>query len=236
MSTGGIIGIFSELNALDTWRFIYISELPTLLTPADNATVQTPTLTWSAVDNIERYVVTIKDSGGTTIKSVTTYATSYTPDALLDETDEPFQWYVTTIDGLGNPSVIPSSSDWFHFSLDPVTTDTSLDITSPGNGASSARMPKMTWDPYTGADYYKVWYGPSGGLYFATPLSGGTKLHYAGFTYASLPLSSGTYKYFIEAFDAGDVSLAVQRRADLHGHGAARPRLARLYRAPIAAR
>ena len=64
-ATGNIIGIFSELNAPDTWRFIYIGDLPTLLSPADNATVQTPTLTWSAVDNIEKYVVTIKDWAAT---------------------------------------------------------------------------------------------------------------------------------------------------------------------------
>jgi hypothetical protein len=207
-ASGNIIGIFSELNPADTWRFIYISPLPTLLTPADNSTVQTPTLTWTAVDNIERYVVTIKDSGGVTVKTVTTYATSYTPDGLLDEADEPFSWYVTTIDGRGNASVIPTSPDWFHFSLDPVTTDTGFDITSPANGASAARMPKMTWDPYTGAAYYKVWYGPSGGLFFATPLSGSLKLEYAGYTHPGLPLSSGVYKFYIEAFDADDASLA----------------------------
>ena len=207
--TGDILGIFSELNATDTWRFIYMGDLPTLLTPADNTTVQTPTFTWTAVDNIERYRITIKDSGGATVHTALTYATSYTPPALLDEADEPFQWYVTTIDGLGNPSVTPSSADWFHFSLDPITSDTSFDITSPANGASSARMPKMTWDSYTGAAYYKVHYGPSGGLYFVTPLSGSTELEYAGFTYSPLPLSAGTYKYYIEAFTAGDVSLDV---------------------------
>ena len=207
-ATGDILGIFSEINAPSTWRFIYISDLPNLLTPADNATVQVPTLTWSAVDNIEKYVVTIKNFDGSTAVSLTTYATSFTPLSLLDEADEPFSWYVTTIDGQGNPSVIPDSSDWFHFSLDPITTDTSFDITSPANGATSARMPKMTWDAYTGATYYKVWYGPSGGLYFATPLSGGTNLEYPGFTYAGLPLSAGTYKYYIEAFDGGG-SLAV---------------------------
>ncbi len=206
--TGNIIGIFSELNAPSTQRFIYQGALPDLLTPADNATVQTPTLTWSAVDNVEKYVVTIKKANGTTVVSQTTYGTSFTPLALLTETDEPFQWYVTTIDGSGNPSVVPSSADWFHFSLDPVTTDTSFDITSPADGASSVRMPRMSWDPYTGAASYKVRYGPSGGLYLVTPLSGNTELGYAGFTYAGLPLSAGTYKYFVEAFDGGDVSLA----------------------------
>jgi hypothetical protein len=204
---GDIVGIWSELEPLDTWRFIYVGDLPTLLTPANNTTVQTPTFTWTAVDNVQQYRITIKDSGGATVHTALTYATSYTPPALLDEADEPFQWYVTTVDGAGNPSVTPGSGSWFHFSLDPVTTDTSLDITSPANGASSVRMPKMTWDPYTGAAYYHVIYGPSGGLYFINPLSGNTDLEYAGFTYSQLPLAGGTYKYKIQAFDAGDVLL-----------------------------
>jgi hypothetical protein len=206
--TGDILGIFSETNAPSTWRFIYSGDIPTLLTPADGATVQTPTLTWAAVDNIEKYVVTIKDSGGTTVDSQVTYATSYTPDALLDEADEPFSWYVTTIDGVGNPGIIPAQGSWFQFSLDPVTTDTSFDITSPPDGASSARMPKMTWDPYTGADYYVVQYGVAGSpFYFGTPLSGSTELKYAGFTYSPLPLTAGSYDYVIEAYSAADVLL-----------------------------
>jgi hypothetical protein len=206
--TGDILGIFSELNAPDTWRFIYVGDSPTLLTPTDGATVQTPTLTWSAVDNIEKYRVTIKDSGGATVDTAVTYATSYTPKDLLDELDEPFSWYVTTIDGVGNLGIIPSAGSWFQFNLDPVTTDTSFDITSPPDDAASARMPKMTWDPYTGADYYKVQYGVAGSpFYFGTPLSGNDQLHYAGFTYAALPLTAGSYDYVIEAYSAADALL-----------------------------
>ncbi len=63
-------------------------------------------------------------------------------------------------------------------------------------------MPRMNWAPFTGATYYKVWYGVQGGLYFATPLSGTAELPYAGFTYPGLPLPAGTYKFFIEAFNA----------------------------------
>lgn len=208
-AVGNILGIWSADDAASTYRFIYMNELPTLVSPADGATVQTPTLTWSPVDNIEKYVVTIKRANGTTVLTQQTYATSFTPTSLLSDADEPFSWYVTTIDGKNHNSVIPSPDDWFQFSLDTVTTDTSFDITSPPDGASSVRMPKMTWDPYTGADYYKVWYGIVGTpTYFATPLSGGAELKYAGYTHATLPLAAGNYKYFIEAFDAADASLA----------------------------
>jgi hypothetical protein len=206
--TGNIIGIFSEQNASDTWRFIYLGDLPTLVAPADNATVEVPTLIWNAVDNVERYVVHINKFNGTSALVATTYATSFTPLAALNPADGPFSWYVTTIDGQNNAGVIPASSSWFHFSLTPMTTDITFAISSPDNGGSYVRMPRMNWNPYTGAAYYKVWYGPSGGLYFATPLSGGAKLAYSGFTYSAIPLSSGTYKFFIEAFDVSDVHVA----------------------------
>ena len=77
--TGNVIGIFSEQTPANTWRFIYIGDMVTLLTPANNATVQTPTLTWSAVDNVERYAVTIKNSVGAIVASTNTFATSWTP-------------------------------------------------------------------------------------------------------------------------------------------------------------
>ncbi len=98
-ATRDILGLWSADDAASTYRFIYQSDLPELTSPADNASVQTPTLTWDPVDNIERYVVHIREEGGAT-DTFTTYATSYTPTSLLDEADEPFSWYVTTIDGL----------------------------------------------------------------------------------------------------------------------------------------
>ena len=205
-AAGGIIGIFSETNPSDTWRYIYIGDLPTLVNPADNATVEVPTFIWDPVPNIERYVLTVKKQGGATAFTVTTYATSYTPPTALNPADGPFSWYVTTIDGNGEDSVIPSSSDWFHFSLTtPLSTSLPpIAISSPDNGGSYARMPRMNWSAITGATYYKVWYGVQGGLYFATPLSGSAKLQYPGFTYSALPIPAGTYKFFIEAFDGSD--------------------------------
>src|SRR6185369_13169252 len=108
---GGIIGIVSEINPPDTWRFIYIGDLPNLANPADNATVETPTFIWDPVPNIERYVLTVKKQDGTNAFSpVTTYATSYTPPKALNPADGPFSWYVTTIDASGEDSVIPSSA------------------------------------------------------------------------------------------------------------------------------
>ena len=202
-----VIGLWSAADAAHTYRFRYETGATSLLTPADNATVATPVLSWAAVPNVERYQVTIKKSGGSTARTATTYATSYTPPAL-SASDGPFSWYVQTIDGTGNTSSIPASSDWFHFSLTDPTTDTSMSIIAPADGASSVRMPSIQWQPYAGADYYKVWYGPQGGLYNVTPLSGGTQQTFAAFTSTALPLTAGTYKYFVEAFNVLDDSIA----------------------------
>jgi hypothetical protein len=197
----GILGLWSSQSADETFRFIYLPDVPTLVNPTNGETVDTPTLEWLPTQYAERYTVHVLDNADGEVITQTTYATSYTPDSL-DPADGPFTWYVTTIDGEGNPGVIPSSLDWETFAINPTpATDDTLDILSPADAATSARMPKMTWMPRTGAAFYKVRYGPSGGLYNATPLSGSTELEYAGFTYASLPLTAGTYKFKIEAYD-----------------------------------
>lgn len=203
-----VTGLWSEVDGASTWRFIYETPQITQLAPADSATVQTPVLSWSPVANVERYQVSIYKSNKTTLaKQVTTYATTYTPDAL-NPADGPFYWYVQTIDGTGNTSGIPAPGSWWSFSLTAPTTDTSMAILNPPDASTSVRMPSIQWMPYTGAAYYKVWYGPAGGAYFATPLSGSTQLTFAAYTYPSLTLAAGTYKFTVEAFDSGNVSLA----------------------------
>ncbi len=77
---GGIIGIFSEMNPTDTWRFIYISELPNLVAPPDNGDVRVadvhlgPRPEHRALrpdgQEAERHDLPF---------TVTTYATSFTP-------------------------------------------------------------------------------------------------------------------------------------------------------------
>lgn len=206
-----VLGLWSASSASNTYRFMYRSGRTTLLGPGDGlsvATVATPVLRWSPVDNVEKYRVTIVRANGTVAKTVDTYATSYTPDSLTPS-DGPFSWYVRTIDGSGNVSSLPAQSDWWSFSLTAPSTTTAFSLLAPADGSSHVRMPSMQWEPYTGASYYKVWYGPAGGLYFATPLSGSTQLKFAAFTYAGLPLAEGLYKWYVEAFNSSNVSLGV---------------------------
>ncbi len=199
----GVLGLWSSTDSSNTFRFIYSPSLVTDLGPTDGATVSTPVLSWSPISGQERYQVSIyKSNKSTLVQQVTTYATSWTPTVTLNPADEPFYWYVTTLDGAGHPGLIPASGTWRSFNITAPTTDTTLAFLTPIDGASVTRMPSMTWQPYTGATYYRVRYGIAGsGIINGTPLSGGTQLPYAGFTYAGVPLPQGTYLWYVEAWD-----------------------------------
>jgi hypothetical protein len=199
----GIIGLWSSSNPSEVQRFIYQPALPDLSCgPANGASVSTPVLCWSAVAGTERYQVTIKRLDGSTAVQDTTWALSYTPMSTLNPADGPFTWNVTTIDSQGNMGI--TRAGWPSFSLVAPATDTSLSLLTPADGSSSVRMPSLTWKPYTGAAYYEVLYGVTAGYYYASPLSGGTHLPFAAFTYLGLPLSAQKYYWAVEAFDAGD--------------------------------
>jgi Bacterial Ig-like domain len=205
----GVLGLWSNTSTSDTFRFIRDPGRVTLTDPGDGDDVTVPTLEWDAVDSIERYRVTILKSNGTTATGgtpVLTYATSFTP-ASLTATDEPFYWYVQTVDGNGVTSPVPASNDWFSFTLSDPTPTGSLTIVTPTGGASSVRMPAMSWTPYTGATYYKVRYG-SDGFESPTPLSGSSELAFTAFTYAGLTLAPNTYFWYVEAYDATDAVIA----------------------------
>ena len=202
-ATTGVLGLWSQTGTADTARFIRVPQPPTLTSPADAATVETPVLTWATVPNVEKYIVTIKKSDQSTNVGGTpaiTYGLSFTPTAALIITDGPFYWFVQAVDGNGVTSNVPASGSWRTFNIVAPTTTTGLALLTPADLSSSVRMPSMTWEPFTGATYYKVRYGSSGFLN-ATALSGGTQLKFAGFTYAALTLPPDTYFWFVEAWD-----------------------------------
>ena len=206
----GVLGLWSNTSTADTFRFIRDPGRVTLTDPGDGDDVTVLTLRWDPVDSIERYRVTTSlKSNGTTATGGTpvfTYATSFTPESLT-ATDEPFHWYVQTVDGNGVTSPVPASIDWFSFTLSDPTPTGSLTIQSPSNGASSVRMPTMSWTSFTGASYYKVRYG-SDGFESPSPLSGSSELEFTSFTYAGLTLSPNTYFWYVEAYDDTDAVIA----------------------------
>ena len=208
----GVIGQWSNSATADTWRFMRNPSQVTQLTPTQAQDVTTPVLSWTPKAGIPTYRVTILKSNKTTAVGGTpavTYATSYTPTVALNPADGPFYWYVQAIDGNDVASAAPANPTR-SFTVSAPTTDTNLTFLTPPDGSSSVRMPSMTWSPYTLATYYKVRYGSGGGLN-GTPLSGSTKLPYAGFTYAALTLTPNDYFWYVEAYDSGDNLLASSR-------------------------
>jgi hypothetical protein len=213
----GVIGQWSNSATADTWRFSRDPSQVTLLTPTQAQDVTTPVLSWTPKAGVPQYRVTILKSNKTTAVGgtpVLTYATSYTPTVALNPADGPFYWYVQAVDGNGVTSAAPANPTR-SFTVSAPTTDLNLTFLTPPNGSSSVRMPSMTWSPYTGASYYKVRYGSGGGLN-PTPLSGGTKLPYPGFTYSALTLTPNDYFWYVEAYDSGDALLADSHLIDRH--------------------
>jgi hypothetical protein len=192
----------------DTFDFIYNPALVTMTSPSDGATVSAPVLTWTALEGIEKYKVTIKKSGGTTVETKTTYANTFSPTVHLDPVDSPFSWYVQTIDHEGKNGLIPNSNNWFEFTLEaPGTTFASPTPTAPTNGASSIRMPSLQWQPVTGADHYKVFYSVSG-----SPseflLDNEDDIPFAAYTSVNPALTPETYSWRVEAYTSLDGVIA----------------------------
>lgn len=190
----------------ETWQFLFrgaASDSPTLTAPGDGATVEVPTLRWDPVPGIGRYKVTIVKPGGSTA-TTTTAATSWTPTSRLvaELPGGPFTWFVQTVDSYGELGIVGEQRT---FSVDPATTGPSLTQLAPAAGASSIRMPAMSWTPVDGAEHYEVWYAVAGsGVEFR--LSGTHELPYAGYTSGSGNsqfdlLTAGDYQWRVKAFD-----------------------------------
>jgi hypothetical protein len=211
------LGLWSSTGPGDTFSFVYNPGLPTPLTPAEGQEVQTPVLSWSHVPGAGRYHVQIFKNSGANAVNAFTYAESYTPYNLAIA-DSPFTWHVTAVDAAGFEGMFPASDSSFILLAPTRTPD--LDLLTPADGASSVRMPSMTWEPYVddqgtpdtaddvNADHYSVWYyeGGSGSV----ELDGAPQLKLAGFTYGEneLPLvgkqlGPGTYSWYVKAHSAG---------------------------------
>ncbi len=200
-----VIGLWDSTSTADTQRFIYEPDLPDLSCgPHGAQLVATPVLCWSAISGAVQYQVSIDNAAGASVEQVTTYGLSFTPLVTLNAGDGPFTWNVVSIDAGGHSGLSRATGDWPSFNVTPPAPDPTFSLLAPTDSSHSIRMPSMTWVPYTGASYYKVLYGPTPDILSMTPLSGGTELPYAGFTYASVPLAAQRWYWVVQAFDSGD--------------------------------
>jgi hypothetical protein len=188
----GVYGLWSTVRS-----FLRRDDIPTLTSPANGATVQTPVLTWTRVDNVERYRVIVTNNLGDEVVDAYTYANTYTPVTYLDPAEGPFTWYVITKGYDGNDGIIPGSGSWRSFSVSTPVTGANPTILTPASLASSYAMPPMTWSPVTDADNYEIWYSVHGTNIY-TLLE--DNLENAGYTHNVAPLVPNTYDWFVEAY------------------------------------
>jgi hypothetical protein len=192
-----------------TGTFVYEPAISTLISPADGATVDVPTLRWQPV-NTRIHRVSIEADDGSIVDRAMTYADSYTPTVELDPADGPFTWYVEHVAQPGGDGALVgwrSAERSFTLAMpSPMgTTPTPLLPT----GSHSVAAPSLSWTPVTGAHHYNLFLAP---FPAATPVdeepapANEVPLHHTAFTYALGNLQVRTYTYLVRAYDAsGDL-------------------------------
>jgi hypothetical protein len=213
-ATSNVLGVFSPVR-----QFLFDTPLVVQTAPADEATVSVPVLRWTAVPNINRYRVTLQATGCATI-TVTVATTVWVPETLDPSCVGPISWFVRTVDDNGNLSRDVSSAFWPTFSIGtPLTPQADLDPVVEED-IGGFRPPLMTWNPLTGATYYRVWASIAGSnTYFRLH----NRTNQPAFGYAAVGqenfddlLPAGDYEYYVEAFNASMVSLGVSDIGSFH--------------------
>ncbi len=119
----------------DPEAFQFDPTTPTITSPGNGATVETPDLRWSHVPNADHYLVTVIDNNGVITDYATpTYATSYSP-TMLDPTAGPFTWSVQAVDHDGLTSAVQERT----FALsDPASPSGTIGLLSPASSLQLA--------------------------------------------------------------------------------------------------
>lgn len=177
--------------------------------PADGASVAVPTLSWTAIGDAAKYVVTIADvANGQTVVSTTTTGTSFTPRDLL-AVGHTFRWSVRPVSGTGRNGSEYAPQAWNTFTViaqDPAVASIPA-AESPANGATFFRFPTLTWTPVVGAAYYKIGVRPQNTIQAFTLLNENFK-YPAGEDLNATYLTTGNWEWAIFAYDASNAELS----------------------------
>jgi hypothetical protein len=198
-------GIYSAIH-----EFRYDPGMVRQTSPINGETVDIPTLRWDAAQGAVEYDVKLTWSTGS--KSITTASTSwtYTGTSRLDPAKGPFEWTVAAVDQDGDSSQVPIVGERFSLSgnVKP-TVAAPLTPLSPGpDDSPSARFPTLSWEPLTGAAYYKVYVATAGSNSF-NPLA--DKFPYsAGNDIAKTYLNARSYDWFVVAYSSSGATLGAQ--------------------------
>lgn len=199
----GIQGIYSP-----TQRFVWDPVYFNGLSPTAGEPVAVPALRWTPQMPAEKYKIELFKAGAATpFHTATTRATSYTPvNTKLNPADGPFTWRLSAIEAGGRTSALVSNT--FELLGTPPTTGVPALTALSGRSTDPAttRAPQLSWEPMSGAEYYRVRMGDSGTGFFWTPASDealGKNLFYPAFTETGLRLlQPGQYDWVVQAFDS----------------------------------
>lgn len=209
---GGVNGIYSA-----TGQFRYTTDQVRALAPANGALVDVPTLRWDAVQDTERYRVTLKSLTTGDVVSTTTSALSWTPTSPLSsdsDRDDParnpdhYEWSVEAIKSAGQPSPRWVTGT-FYLREAPVPAGASPLAALPQHQPVSSRFPSLSWQAYPSTVdapvYYRLVVAEAGsGPYqeSVTPILS-TKINYPAVTDANeFFLKPMTYTWRVDAYDA----------------------------------
>jgi hypothetical protein len=208
----GVWGFYS-----DPEKFKYLPPTITNMSPVGGATVDVPTLRWTATKSAETYTIEVAKANGTpAVPVVTTSATSYTISGReqLKPADGPFSWsiYSTSTDGIKSVRY----TNTFNVSGNPpAATGTYLDPISPAPGdEATVDAPNLRWQPHPDAKYYRVrmgtaadtnqvWFGDEPGALWNKDVP------YAAMTETSRRLlAPGDYDWQVFAYNEANVEIA----------------------------
>lgn len=129
---------------------------PSLVSPAADAAVTTPTLQWQAVEGAAYYKVELSTNASfiPIEKTLTTYNLQITPKDALTPGDH--YWRVTGIDNDDHSGSI-SNSRKFTVNSPPAPTDTTPQLLTPASNETLTTDPTFTWTRVIGAtDYHLI--------------------------------------------------------------------------------
>lgn len=209
-SLPGVKSLFSAAQA-----FVYAPNSITNMTPRNGAVVDVPTLSWTPTVGAQTFDIVVKREDGSVVDTATTYANSYTPKGGTRLPAGRYTWSIIGSSTKGPGSLRYTNSFEISGNL-PVSGAAPLTPLSPTSSTGGiTTTPSLTWEPMTGAAYYKVSIGNASDtnqVWFAPEYTNllGQPVPFPAMTEISNRLTlAGTYDWQVEAFDKDNLRIGV---------------------------